>query len=114
MMKLSEAIRLGAMLRPQAFGFAFSKGGSCALGAAQEAMGIKSSSFRCFEESPWYPIFRYFIAIQAQCPACGLKVTDSFSVFLIPHLNDTHRWSREQIADWLETLEPPDATTQEE
>jgi hypothetical protein len=47
---------------------------------------------------------------QDPCPACreiGLLT------WLIQHLNDDHRWSREQIADWLEgrfpdmTLEMP-------
>lgn len=26
-------------------------------------------------------------------------------VLLIVHLNDYHRWTREQVADWLETLD---------
>lgn len=37
--KLSEAIRVGAKLRPQCFGFLFRDGASCALGAAYEALG---------------------------------------------------------------------------
>lgn len=30
--------------------------------------------------------------------------TNCALVFLIPHINDTHKWTREAIADWLETL----------
>jgi hypothetical protein len=36
------------------------------------------------------------------CPACGLGSPYNH---LVMHLNDTHRWTREQIADWLETLD---------
>ena len=43
-MQLSEAIRLGAMLRPQAYGHYFIRGGSCAMGAAYEAYGITDFS----------------------------------------------------------------------
>lgn len=36
------------------------------------------------------------------CPACiGVEAPIAT---VIPHINDTHRWTREQIADWLETL----------
>jgi hypothetical protein len=40
--KLSEAIRIGATKRPQCTGDYFDNGGSCALGAAWEAMGTGS------------------------------------------------------------------------
>jgi hypothetical protein len=40
-MKLSEAIPLGAMLSPQAFGrFVDAEGGRCALGAAKAGLTI--------------------------------------------------------------------------
>lgn len=63
---------------------------------------------------------------KATCPGCGdgcacgcgMKAIDTgFSVSdrpvaeVIMHLNDQHRWTREQIADWLETL-PIDLTIQ--
>jgi hypothetical protein len=41
-MRLSEAIRLGAMLAPQAAGALFSKDGACTLGAALLAVGVTS------------------------------------------------------------------------
>jgi hypothetical protein len=28
------------------------------------------------------------------------------------HLNDDHRWTREQIADWVQTIEPPQASSE--
>lgn len=39
----------------------------------------------------------------AKCPVC-LDHTASI-LNLIPHINDTHKWSREAIADWLDTLD---------
>ena len=37
------------------------------------------------------------------CPACSLKNKTILSVVI--HLNDGHGWTREKIADWLETLD---------
>src|ERR1700741_3225132 len=37
-LKLSEAMRIGARLRPQCSGYLFNNGASCALGAAYEAV----------------------------------------------------------------------------
>lgn len=42
-MRLSEAIRLGAMMRPQTFGALSDERGTCAMGAAYEAAGLKLS-----------------------------------------------------------------------
>lgn len=44
-MKLSEAIRLGAMLKPQAFGADIEGDSTCAIGAAIEAPRAVESSF---------------------------------------------------------------------
>ena len=41
-MRLSEAIRLGAMIRPKARGRFLHNGASCAQGAALEAVGAAS------------------------------------------------------------------------
>lgn len=56
-----------------------------------------------------YKIFGKFSAPTMEqgynkCPEClyNLKETDNA---LIPHLNDIHHWTREHIADWLDTLE---------
>lgn len=37
-----------------------------------------------------------------QCPMCGNSTTLSRTII---HLNDACRWTREEIADWLDTLE---------
>lgn len=96
MMKLSEAIRLGSMLHPQGFeelrSYQYDDLGAvigmktCALGAAQAA-------------GYWLDDI---CITRLQCPACA---TVEWLDNLIPHLNDDHRWTREAIADWVETLE---------
>lgn len=99
-MLLSDAILLGATLRPQAFGRMFTDEGSCALGAAIEAVGNRTAFAELW---PWgdIPVFR--------CPSDGeecdlYRGNRLFNV--ITHLNDYHRWSREQIAEWVRTVEP--------
>lgn len=43
-----------------------------------------------------------------RCPGkdvIGNRCQEAFAIiFMIPHINDTHKWTREAIADWLETL----------
>lgn len=101
-MRLSEAIRLGAMLKPQGFGnYTDQFGGTCAIGAACEAAGIDAHS------SP--DVARYEIAyvrpIDGACPECGVARFTGIGGNLIVHLNDTHRWTRERIADHVATIE---------
>jgi hypothetical protein len=49
------------------------------------------------------------------CPACG-DLTAFGPFITILHLNDHHKWTREQIADWVQTIEdaqtPPLAVTE--
>lgn len=99
-MKLSEAIRLGAMSCPQARGFARNDatGGRCALGAALFAVGTDT--------------WDYTLAL-CQFPVTSdiarNPVTGEMAMLLsvIRCLNDGEMWTREQIAAWVETLEPP-------
>ncbi len=93
-MRLSEAIRLGAMLHPQTYRDyrtrdAHGVTGTCALGAAEEA-GFPDPMTYLHELRTWCP----------GCPANGPLPA------VIAHLNDQHRWTREAIADWVETIEP--------
>lgn len=103
-LKLSDAIRLGAMLGPQVFGKSFSgtgDGGSCALGAADLAIGRT----RLLDAFPWAfkPVKQTvpldLIPDDYPCPEDNLT-------FLIAYLNDHKRWTRERIADWVASLEP--------
>lgn len=104
-MRLSEAMRLGAMLRPQVEGVYFAFGGSCAIGAAIEATGGDIAD----EESHEAHIVAHFGWIdkaKTNCPACQDR--DEVGC-IITHLNDVHEWTRDRIADWVATIEPQEA-----
>lgn len=104
-MRLSEAIRLGALLGPQAFRVVRDlDGATCAFGAASDAAGLQFDVMDPYamvdaltEAWPW-------LVKRLRCPACrrrrvgGAVISDC--------LNDHHRWTRERIADWVATVEP--------
>lgn len=109
-MKLSEAIRLGAMMKPQCFNGMTNpdQTESCAVGAAYDAIGLLGRlrpgldrvniKELVAEAAPhWIPI----IDAPSACPACGYGM----KWLAIAHINDKHRWTRERIADWVETIE---------
>jgi hypothetical protein len=51
------------------------------------------------------------MSVQHICPEChGKRVLAR----LIPHINDDHGWTREQIADWVATIEPQQAPQESE
>src|SRR5689334_6904349 len=92
---LADAIRQGCLLVPrQCRGhlreyYREQVVAACALGAA-ELVGSSCSG----------PGFS-----EVRCPICkrcplGYRLASP----VIPHLNDDHRWKRERIADWLDTL----------
>lgn len=113
-MRLSEAIRLGSMLKPQDL-VGFRRGGrSCALGAACDALGVPvhhedDFAFGLHALNTEFPQ----LTLPARCPACsalrGLwrrwrdEEYDLGDVII--HLNDDHKWTRERISDWLATIE---------
>lgn len=97
-MPLSQAIRLGAMLHPQGFGECFDGVGTCAFGAAREAIGIDPGWPMVTDKWPW--MSRYVVG---KCPQCGVDAALPSIVSM--HLNDGHRWTRERIADWVESEE---------
>lgn len=113
-MKLSEAIRLGAMMKPQAFGALYDNGATCALGAAGDAMGILDRNRNDWipgsTEKVWW--WRPVATAEALCPSCGQRARNSYGWItsstvedVIVHLNNDHRWTRERIADWVESVE---------
>ena len=112
-MRLSEAIRLGAMIRPQAVGRAFRHGRSCALGAALEATGMAYNARRqrvdldVTERWPWANDRH----LKVRCPSCR-TCFHTGAGDVIAHLNDTHLWTRDAIAEWVETIEPADVPAQ--
>jgi hypothetical protein len=122
-MRLSEAIRLGAMISPQARGHFFQQTVSgkesviatCALGAASLAAG--GSSFPIAR-----PAFHTWPILALTVPAAELpsgiakgrrplRLAD-----LIILLNDMQGWTRTEIADWVQQFEErhlPEAVSDE-
>ncbi len=100
---LAEAIRNGADRRPeQAFGDYFhGRHASCALGAAYEGMYRLPGDMD--GRRPTKDLEDYFDCLDGTvraCPGEGCKKVLTLAA-LIVHLNDDHRWSREQIAAWV-------------
>lgn len=102
-MTLSEAIRLGATVAPQGFGpdsCEVTNPGMCAFGAAKIAMGFSGHGhFEVNRRWPW------LITGNWQCPVTGHSDTAGMIIW---KLNDLHRWTRERIAAWVATIEPPE------
>ncbi len=107
-LKLSEAIRLGAMLAPQGWHALLDREGrTCALGAALAASGaITIDALR-----ELYPILE---ELYVGCPVDGYS-RQPLSIMIV-RLNDIFGWTREAIADWVATVEPAEAqaTTSDE
>jgi hypothetical protein len=106
-MKLSEAMRMNGMMKPQGFGSPsiFSPDAPCALGGALQIIGrqIENDAVSCLgavrEAWPWSDSARFACpAGDTCCPDTGRNI--------VWHLNDQHRWTRQQIAGWVETVEP--------
>lgn len=119
-MRLSEAIRLGAMLKPKGIGpqsAAPWNEATCAWGAAAQAgncqivestiedddcplRGHPGGKVRHSLQVPqtWLVIAK----LHSDCPECGRA--DSVDR-LMAHLNDDHDLVRERTADWVAELE---------
>jgi hypothetical protein len=107
-MKLSKAIREGAKLRPQGFSNWFTFPNceqicSCALGAAYEA--IFQPKFKSFFDTKKIKTFE----LENRFPELTRLVKTPISGEIqwlqnaIGELNDKHKWTRNQIADWVES-----------
>jgi hypothetical protein len=119
-MKLSEAMRLGAMISPQSrAGIQETRDGvrhTCALGAALEASGAlkptpttgpglnhrgsATSDFGYNVCPEWYHLLESY-----QLHPEFLIKSKVQLVRIISSLNDRYGWTRERIADWVETIE---------
>ncbi len=111
-MMLHEAIRLGAMLRPQCFGQyshldAQGVRYTCAISGALEAMGF--SDLRIMFPSPltvdecFVRQWPWAAELQVDNPANGHARAADVRI-MIAILND-EGWTRERIADWLQPIE---------
>jgi hypothetical protein len=93
-MTYADAIRLGSTLRPQGFGLDRNLATTaCADDAAKLAIGVEGASVTYFPEAGQKA---------PRCPRCSRHY--SHIVGLVAHLNDDHQWTRNQIADWLDTV----------
>ncbi len=120
-MTLAEAMRLGAMQTPQAFeDYANHNGGTCALGAAMIGSGACTMhqllNLTGDEEDGLIAVYPILTGQRVVCPHPDCKSFHYSSIEkrmvdcvmaghlsqIIAHLNDAHRWTRPQIADWLE------------
>lgn len=92
-LKLSEAMRLGAKLRPQNFsGSLFLNGRSCALGAAYEG-----KTGEICDQDDYQKVREEFPSLENRGLTYGLSSR-------IYELNDKERMPREVIANWLEKI----------
>ena len=105
-MKLSEAIRLGAMATEPARGFFIERSSNgiiktCAFGSAVYAAG----QLLKWPEGNRYIIGRWpwVIHTLVKCPACRWI---TIVMEIIIHLNDYHGWSRERTAFFVSMIEP--------
>ena len=88
--------------------------------ALQEAIGVIQENLGLEKEIPKNPLGgsyqillllrQYFpdvMKFKTTCPHMTCLVKDNIWEVqkLIPHVNDRHKWNREQIADWIETLD---------
>lgn len=101
----SEAIREGAKLRPQFFGYqGAANGSSCAILAGIEAITDSLASSGNYNEAidpyPYLDTYENHL-----CPATYCEEYAGTLLAICWHLNDAHKWTREAIADWLETEE---------
>lgn len=106
-MLLSEAIREGAKLRPQGFGNFLEVRGNeictCALAAAYEAITDKheltifESYIPTITRHVGYDLYARYADHPIHCTRECLKD-------IIVDLNDREGQSREQIADWLQSI----------
>ena len=103
-MRLSEAIRLGAMLKPQTTGHYRKAGATCALGAAADAAGIKRDmGNKLFLR---FPILFIEIYLDPWDILADDRDGQRMSLYtVIWHLNDDAKLTREQIADYVATIE---------
>ena len=119
-MRFSEAVRLGALMHPQSFGgMRDSKGGTCALGSALDAIGaLTSKAGGPGAMDDFIRIMTIWPALGKRaavpCPA-GCSLSKHFeanrTTAMVWHLNDRHSWTREAIADWYElTFESTELT----
>jgi hypothetical protein len=98
--ELARFIRAGSSRGPQCFGSYFDeRGGSCALGAVYEGVYHLPRNHGRLVPDHLERLFRCLDEVTKRCP-CGCEKRLPLAAMIV-HLNDDHRLSREQIAEWL-------------
>lgn len=113
-MTLADAIRFGAQKRPQTTDgsvFHLIRSGewaSCALGAAWEGRGGNISEILEVDigtKERVYTELRQGFPVLATRVACPTDLTwETRMLRMIEWLNDHDHWTRERIAEWIDTL----------
>jgi hypothetical protein len=76
--------------------------GSCALGAASEAIGTHGVA----DADPYSSLSRRFPVLTHLVQLPGSQKVECYPLLgVIIHLNDAKGWSREAIAEYVETIE---------
>jgi hypothetical protein len=98
--ELADYIRAGSARGHQCFGSYFDdKGGSCALGAVYEGVYHLPREHGKLIPEHLERLFRCLDEVTKRCPqGCEKRLP---LAAMIVHLNDDHRMTREQIAEWL-------------
>jgi hypothetical protein len=112
-MTLSEAIRLGAMLKPQNhYGALFENGATCAVGAAVDACGaLNPEDIKgCYR----FAVHRFPILREYAWHPLEIRDAERHIEQIVFDLNDSAEWTREQIADWVATVEAQHEATTEQ
>src|SRR5262249_53334855 len=78
--------------------------GACALGAALLAVGVAPEQAGRSVRKRWPWAF----AVSVNCPSCRRS---RLVCQVIVHLNDDHRWIREEIGAWVGGIEPSQPPT---
>ena len=93
--ELAAYIRAGSTRGPQCFGSYFDeKGGSCALGAVYEGVYHLPRDHGKLIPDHLERLFRCLDEVTKKCPqGCSKRLP---LAAMIVHLNDDHRWTREQ------------------
>ena len=115
---IGNLIREGSKLSPQRYGTFVSSfdGGTCALGALLRSLGYSGEEIMASVEVNWVGYLKRVFPVLAKrehCPATDHTIEEGIQFYasrvdLVIHLNDMHRWKREEIALWLDVVESAD------
>ena len=113
-MKLSEAILLNGVSKPQGFGSdsITSLDAPCVLGGALQCVGKQIVTQD--DSAKNYGLVRHqwpWVWQSATCPVIGCRgLTGSYDfVEALWHLNDIHQWTRSRISEWVSQFEPSES-----